>query len=204
MGAPRNFEIDKNPATLSGVAFSERRPKGAGGGVATKTDKLKLRLDVFDPERHAKVLCFFPGSDAMAREIAKEETHGCEIRSQRKLGDVLIKVFDVTGSLLFEGTGAKGEQPRMYIGERAKTTTMEILVEVALPTEKSRTLKDYYRADVLVSVANAQKEMEPTGADPSTPKRTGGKGGKKNNLPPPDNADGSHSYEAITGEKGKK
>lgn len=175
MAIPRNFELSKIPGQLTGVAFSQRKPKGAGGGTATKTDKLKFRLDVYDPERMAAVQRFHPGSDMLAKQISADDAPGQKLSAVRKLGDVNIKVHDIGGSLLLEGIGAKGDAPKMTIGDQAKTTTWDLTVEVALPPEKARLLKDYYRADVFVSLANAQVEIE----DAKKPPKTTRRGGKK-------------------------
>jgi hypothetical protein len=188
MGFPHNYEIDKAKGSLEKAALNERTPKGASGGTRTKTTKMGVSVDIDSDERWKEIQRWFPGSDHVAKMLSQYDANGLKWTSSRRLGAINVEAFDEAGKAILSMVGADGDCPTLHITASAKSARVTFQVEGELSPEKARTVRDYFKADVLWSWGPAQQNLplnngggsDDDGPDPNTPKRTGGRGGKKN------------------------
>jgi hypothetical protein len=157
------FVLDKTPSTLEGASLMKKRPKAEHQDGAI-VHKLKLSLNVYEPDVLQRVLPLFPGADMQAKAIAVAESAGVVCAAKRKLGVVNLKVFDNQGVLLFEDPIARAGQPRLVIGDAAVTTVLLVPVDVSIPRSLVGAVIDYFRAETLCSIGGSQldwTEKEP-------------------------------------------
>jgi hypothetical protein len=109
-----------------------------------------------------RVVPLFAGviDEHTAHRVASEDGPGFEVRSKRKMGVSNVKVHDTQGVVLFESPIARVERPKFIIGKSAKTAWLVLDVEMAIPKRALSIVDDYFRADVLASIANAQMDLE--------------------------------------------
>lgn len=159
------FEFNLAPAVIESVSFAKAKPKSVnddGAGVK----KLKFLIDVTDEEMLEAVMPLFSGmiDDHTMQRVAKESGPGFEVRSKKKLGISVVKVHassdNDTVKLLIETPNARVERPKLIIGEAAKQAWLELNVEMAIPKTSLGVIDDYFKADVFISVANAQMDLE--------------------------------------------
>ena len=62
--------------------------------------------------------------------------------------------------LLMEASNARVGQPRLVISKEAKQVWLELTIEMAIPKANLAVVDDYFKADVLLSVANTQLDLE--------------------------------------------
>lgn len=155
------FEIVKAPARIESVTFARSKPKSdTDSGAAVK--RLKLWLDVTDKGAWARVVPLFPGAvdEHTLHRVASEGGPGFDVRSKRKLGASNVRVHDPQGGMLFESQTSRVDRPRLVIGKEAKTSWLVLDVEIAIPKGKLSAVDEYFKADVLASVANSQLDLE--------------------------------------------
>lgn len=160
------FEFNLAPSTIESVSFAKSKPKSvndSGAGVK----KIKFVVDVTDEEMLDEVMPLFSGviDDKTMQRVASEQGQGFEVRSKKKLGMSMIKVHapgedESSLKLLMEATNARVGQPRLVIGKEAKQVWLELTIEMAIPKANLAVVDDYFKADVLLSVANAQLDLE--------------------------------------------
>lgn len=155
MISARTYEITNIPGHIESVTFSKRKPR-ADSESAVGVKKLTLWLAV--EEHVTEVDALFAGVDMMLK--AQAQGPGMDMRSKAKLGAAAITVRNATGAVLFSSNTAKGDRPRLVISSEARTAHLVVPVEVAIPRDSLTTLEDYFKADVLVDLANAQADLE--------------------------------------------
>jgi hypothetical protein len=149
------FTFTNIPAHIESVTFAKRKPR-SDSESAVGVKRLQLWLNVAEKAAQDQVLPLFPG---VYPDEQGDGGAGLEARSKRKLGVVKLTVADATGRVLFESSTAKGDRPRLVIGKEATTAWLILPVEVAIPRDGLVTLDDYFKADVVVSVSNAQIDL---------------------------------------------
>ena len=155
------FEIVKARCRIESVTFAKAKPRGPndkGAGVK----KLKLWIDAADDELMGHIVPLFAGviDQHTTHRVASEGGPGFEVRSKRKLGLSNVKVHDPQGEVLFDSPTARVERPKLVIGKEGKTAWLVLDVEMAIPKKALSVVDDYFKADVLASVANAQMDLE--------------------------------------------
>lgn len=160
------FEIVKAGCRIESVTFAKAKPKGpndSGAGVK----KLKLWIDANADGLMKRIVPLFAGviDEHTAHRVASEGGPGFEVRSKRKLGLSNVKVHDPQGEVLFESPTARVERPKIVIGKEGKTAWLVLDVEMAIPKRALSIVDDYFKADVLASVANAQMDIEDQAAE---------------------------------------
>jgi|SRR3990172_6726074 len=160
------FEIVKASCKIESVTFAKAKPKGPsdeGAGVK----KLKLWIDASQDGLMKRIVPLFAGvvDEHTAHRVASEGGPGFEVRSKKKLGVSNVKVHDPQGEVLFESPIARVERPKLVIGKEAKTAWLVLDVEMAIPRKSLPIVDDYFKADVLASVANAQLDLEDDARD---------------------------------------
>lgn len=178
------FEITKARCKIESVTFAKAKPKGPNdNGAGVK--KLKLWIDAAEDGLMKRIVPLFAGvvDEHTAHRVASEGGPGFEVRSKRKLGLSNVKVHDPQGDVLFESPTARVERPKLVIGKEGKTAWLVLDVEMAIPKKALSIVDDYFKADVLASVANAQMDLEDQAAEKVTKakakngERKGRKGG---------------------------
>lgn len=189
MGYSANYEISMATGSLEKAALNERKPKGAAGGTTTKTQKLGVSVNIDSEDRWKQIQRWFPNADLVAKGVSEHDAAGLSWTCARNIGEINVKAHDAVGKELFEMIGASAGQPTLHISAGAKHARVTFQVEGEVPPEKARTIRDYYKADVLWGWANSQQKLplndggaQPEGVDPKTPKRTGGRGKHKGNA----------------------
>lgn len=156
------FEVTRAPGRIESVTFAKSKPKSdTDNGAGVK--KLKLWIDVSSTPLWRATVPLFHGAvdEHTLQRVAKEQgSPGFETRSKKKLGVSNVKVMDPQGKILFESPTARIERPRLIIGKEGKTAWLVIGTEIAIPKRVLADLDDYFKADVQVSVANAQMDVE--------------------------------------------
>ena len=155
------FEIIKTPARIESITFAKAKPKSANdAGAGVK--KLKLWLSVNEKEMMRNIAPLFAGviDENTAHRVASEGGAGFEVRSKKKLGVSNVVVLDPQGDILFESKMARVERPKLIIGKEGKVCWLVLDVEMGIPKKALAVVDDYFKADVLVSVANAQLDLE--------------------------------------------
>ncbi len=155
------FELNRAPCRIESVTFAKSKPRSVndeGAGVK----KLKLWMDVTRESRMTKVMPLFGGlieSDTDKR-VAAAGGAGFEIKSRKRLGVSSVKLLDPQGEILVESPTARIGFPRLSMSKEAKTMWLVLDVEMQIPKAALKTIDDYFRADVLASIANAQLDLE--------------------------------------------
>lgn len=160
------FEIVKARCRIESVTFAKAKPKGpSDNGAGVK--RLKLWIDAADDELMTHIVPLFAGvvDQHTAHRVASEGGPGFEVRSKRKLGLSNVKVHDPQGEVLFDSPTARIERPKLVIGKEGKTAWLVLDVEMAIPKKALSIVDDYFKADVLASVANAQMDLEDQAAE---------------------------------------
>ncbi len=150
------FKVDKAAGVFASKGLIKRRPpsKDQDGVVL---HKLALTIDCFSSDIMSKMHPLFPGADASAKAIAAAESQGTVMVAKQKLGVCLVAIRDFReGNLLFEDPIARGGIPRLVIGDSAKTSHLKVDVEIAIPRAQAGLVVDYFKADILISLAVSQ------------------------------------------------
>lgn len=160
------FEIDRGPGTFESKGLIRRQQKKGNNEASPTVHKLRAHVDVFSGDLTQKMLTIFPGSDQLAKAIAAVEGRKQTIVAGIKLGVVAVTVRDFAeGNVLFTDPIARGGIPRLIIGEAAKTSHLQVDLEVAIPRDKAGLIVDYFKNDVMISIAQSQLEIADAVAD---------------------------------------
>lgn len=150
------YNLERIPGHIQSITFAKRKPR-SDSESAVGVKRMQLWLAVAD-EHVASVEALFPFLDVQIK--AQADGPGCEVRSKRKLGQARVEVRNEAGSVLFESSTAKGDRPRIVIEKEARAVWLVVPIEVAIPRDSVGVLDDYFKADVLVWLANAQADLE--------------------------------------------
>lgn len=161
MSNMNSFDLSKAPGRMERITFAKSKPKSAndeGAGVK----KLTVWVDLSKGQLLKKCAPLFSDviDEHSAQRIASVHGAGMEVRSKRKLGVSNVKIHDTEGVVLFESAIARVERPKVVIGKEAKTVWLVLVIEMAIAKKSIPILDDYFKADILVSVAVAQLDLE--------------------------------------------
>jgi hypothetical protein len=161
MSGHNAFEISKAPARIERVTFAKSKPKSAndeGAGVK----KITVWVDLSKGGLLKKTAALFSDAidEATAQRIASAQGAGMEVRSKRKLGVTVVRIHAPDGGVLFESAQARVERPKIVFGKEAKSVWLVLVAEMAIAKKAIPILDDYFKADVLVSAAVAQLDLE--------------------------------------------
>jgi hypothetical protein len=154
-----NFGISKSPGFFNNKGLVKKKPTREHHDGKT-VHKLQFVVDVFSANILAELDKVFPGIENQTKAIAAAQGKGTTLVAKQKLGVVAIEVRDFReGNVVFTDPIARAGIPRVIVGDSAKTAELRLDVEIDIPKSKAMATIDYFKADVLVSVAIAQLEL---------------------------------------------
>jgi hypothetical protein len=159
-----SFNLENVPGVLNSCEMHGKRAKRSANPDAapTREKRIDLTLDVTDGKFAPVLERCWPGSDLLIKGMAGAKSAAQDLVSRARMGELSLKVFSGDGATkVFDIQVAKPlGRPTLRIGKAAEKVLLNVRVVGPIASDLLRTIDDHCEADVYVSIAVAQTDLE--------------------------------------------